>query len=125
MDRKKMDPVIAFMKLQLEHSPINVPAPEPFLDEKAKTLSNPDVWTDIKIALSRVSPEDGRIIARMLVLKYNNVVQCIDEVANQIREASHEVVDFVTDNPKYQRTPDELGDITEALSKLLGIDEDD
>ena len=115
-----------FLEIQLKHSGLNVPMPHPLVIEKANerlSKKGQSAFANVLIELKDIDPKDCQEIAKLLVSKYYRLFEVINEVRDELMEDTKATLEYVSENPKYRQTPDEIGgDMFEELSGLFEED---
>lgn len=113
-----------FLEIQLKHSGLNVPMPHPLMIEKSKdrlSEKGQSALANILIDLKDVDVKDCQEIAKLLVSRYFKVFDVLNDVCDDIREDTKATIEYVSENPKYRQTPDEIeGDMFDELESLFG-----
>lgn len=112
-----------FMEMSLKHSKINVPQPMPIIEEKAKKNLSTDGIISFNMILKeweKVSPEDKKAIAKLLMLNSHDIVEIIESRTSLLDETK-DTPEFVEKHPEYGREDClDRKSIMEELDSFLG-----
>ena len=120
-DRNKIED---FCKMMIKHSPCNVTHPLPLIKEKAEKKLSVDGLISFNIMLKewdRISPEDKKEIAKLLLLSSHKVADVMD-ATHELLDETKDVFDYVNEHPEYANKNElDQDDMLRDIEKLFGL----